>query len=107
MSEHRTVMVIEDSPTQAARLCSLLEAEGIETMVASSAESGLDMLETARPDAILLDYHLPGMKGDAFCRAIKQNVSTRAVPVLMLTVERSDVAQMRGLESGADDYLPK
>jgi PAS domain S-box-containing protein len=100
-------MVIEDSPTQAWRLRSLLEAAGLAVAAAASAEAALDLLQTARPDAILLDYHLPGMNGDAFCRQVKQNVNTRAIPILMLTVEGSDAAQMRGLESGADDYLPK
>jgi PAS domain S-box-containing protein len=103
----RRVMVVEDSPTQAWRLRSLLEAAGLDVIPAATAEAALDSLQTARPDAIILDYHLPGMNGDAFCREIKQNVNTRAIPVLMLTVERSDEAQMRGLESGADDYLPK
>jgi PAS domain S-box-containing protein len=103
----RRVMVVEDSPTQAYRLRTLLEGAGVEVVVMTSAENALDSLESARPDAIVLDYHLPGMNGDAFCREIKQNVNTRAIPVLMLTVDDSDAAQMRGLESGADDYLPK
>ncbi len=101
------VMVVEDSPTQAWSLRTLFEGGGLEVIAAPSAEFALDLLQTNRPDAIVLDYHLPGMNGDAFCREIKQNVNTRAIPVLMLTVERSDEAQMRGLESGADDYLPK
>jgi PAS domain S-box-containing protein len=103
---HR-VMVVEDSPTQAWSLRTLFEGGGLDVIAAASAEAALDLLQTSRPDAIVLDYHLPGMNGDAFCRQIKQNVNTRAIPVLMLTVERSDAAQMRGLESGADDYLPK
>jgi PAS domain S-box-containing protein len=103
----RRVMVVEDSPTQAWRLRSLLEAAGLVVTAAASAEAALDLLQTERPDAIVLDYHLPGLNGDAFCREVKQNVNTRAIPVLMLTVEGSDAAQLRGLESGADDYLPK
>ncbi len=107
MALHRRVMVVEDSPTQAWRLRTLLEAAGLDVVTASSAEAALESLHTSRPDAIVLDYHLPGMNGDAFCREIKQNVNSRAIPVLMLTVEGSDIAQLRGLESGADDYLPK
>jgi PAS domain S-box-containing protein len=107
MPQRRRVMVVEDSPTQAWRLRSLLEAAGLEVVPAESAETALDLLQNTRPDAIVVDYHLPGMNGDAFCREVKQNVNARAIPILMLTVERSDAAQMRGLESGADDYLPK
>ena len=107
MPERRRVLLIEDSPTQAERLRLLLEAGGLEVVLAASAEAALDELEPARPDAIVLDYYLPGMNGGEFCQSIRLNVNTRAIPILMLTVEGSDAAQMRGLESGADDYLSK
>ena len=108
MPLHQRVMVVEDSPTQAWSLRTLFEGGGLEVVTALAARRRLSTrCRPVRPDAIVLDYHLPGMNGDAFCREIKQNVNTRAIPVLMLTVERSDVAQLRGLESGADDYLPK
>ncbi len=107
MKSSRRILLIEDSPTQAERLRRQLEADGIEVFHSLTAEDALDCLETVRPDVIILDYHLPGMNGDEFCREIRLNVNTRAIPVLMLTVERSDEAQTRGLESGADDYLPK
>jgi PAS domain S-box-containing protein len=105
--QRRRVLVVEDSPTQAERLRLLLESERFEVIHAPSAEAALDRLESARPDAIVLDYHLPGMNGGEFCREIRLNVNTRAIPVLMLTVEGSDDAQTRGLDSGADDYLGK
>lgn len=101
------VLLIEDSPTQAEHLRQLLEKDGLEVVRAATAEAALEHLETAHPNVIIVDYHLPGMDGYEFCREIRQNLNTRAIPVLMLTVERSDAAEMRGLESGADDYLPK
>jgi PAS domain S-box-containing protein len=101
------ILLVEDSPTQAERLRRLLEADGLDVVHAATAEAALERLETVRPDVIILDYHLPGMNGDEFCREMRLNVNTRAIPILMLTVDRSDAAQMRGLESGADDYLPK
>jgi two-component system NtrC family sensor kinase len=107
MSDRRRVMLVEDSPTQAARLSALLESEDLEILHVSSAEAALDQLQSARVDVILLDYHLPGMNGDEFCREIRLNVNTRAIPVLMLTVEGNDASEMRGLNSGADDYLTK
>ena len=73
----------------------------------SSAESALEQLEAAAPDVILVDYHLPGMNGNEFCHQIRLNVNTRAIPVLMLTAEDSDAAEMQGLASGADDYVAK
>ncbi len=107
MKRSRRVLLVEDSPTQTARLRQLLESDGQEVVGAATAEAALEQLETIRPDVIIVDYHLPGMDGYEFCRELRLNVNTRAIPVLMLTVERSDVAEMRGLESGADDYLPK
>ncbi len=101
------VLLVEDSPTQAARLRSFFEADNLTVVVAASAEIALEQLEAVRPDVIVLDYHLPGMNGDDFCREIRLNVNTRAIPVLMLTSEKSDLAETRGLESGADDYLVK
>jgi two-component system NtrC family sensor kinase len=100
-------MLVEDSPTQAARLRRFFEADELQVVHFTSAEIALDRLEATSPDVIVLDYHLPGMNGNDFCREIRMNVNTRAIPVLMLTSEESDAAQMQGLESGADDYVVK
>jgi serine phosphatase RsbU (regulator of sigma subunit) len=102
-----TILLVEDSPTQAARFSQLLSGEGMEVIRAASAETGLKMLEMHRPDVIVLDNRLPNMTGNEFCREIRLNVNTRATPVLMLTAEQSDSAEMQGLASGADDYVHK
>jgi DNA-binding response OmpR family regulator len=102
-----TILLVEDSPTQAARFSQLLSEEGLEVIRAASAEAGLKMLETHRPNVIVLDNRLPNMTGNQFCREIRLNVNTRATPVLMLTAEDSNVAEMQGLASGADDYVLK
>src|SRR3984957_11576460 len=108
MAQPKRLMLIEDSPTQAARLRQLFEQESLDVIHVPSAELGLRQLETApAPDVIVLDYRLPGMNGNEFCRAIRLNVNTRAIPVLMLTAENSDQAEMQGLASGADDYVAK
>jgi two-component system NtrC family sensor kinase len=100
-------MLIEDSRTQAQRIRSLFEGEGWEGAYAPSAEGALDQLNRRRPDLIVVDYYLPGMNGDEFCREIRMNMNTRSIPVLMLTVEGTHDAERRGLESGADGYLSK
>lgn len=107
MTEQRHVLIVEDSPTQAERLRSLIAASDLQIAVVSSAEAALEHIRRQRPDLVLLDYHLPGMNGNEFCREIRMNVNTRAIPVLMLTVEGSDAAQMQSLNSGADDYITK
>ena len=102
-----TILLVEDSPTQAARFSQLLTREGFKVIRAASAEAGLRLLETDRPSVIILDNHLPNMTGNEFCREIRLNLNTRATPVLMLTAEESNVAEMQGLASGADDYVLK
>jgi len=101
------VLLVEDSPTQAARLKSFLSNDNLEVIQVATAELALQQLETDRPDVIVLDNHLPGMTGNEFCREIRLNVNTRAIPVLMLTAEDTEAAQMQGLASGADDYVGK
>jgi two-component system NtrC family sensor kinase len=106
-TDHKRLMLVEDSPTQAARLRKLFEQEHLEVIHVPSAELALEQLESMSPNVIVLDYRLPGMDGNEFCRAIRLNVNTRAIPVLMLTAENSDQAEMQGLASGADDYVAK
>jgi two-component system NtrC family sensor kinase len=103
----KRVLLVEDSPTQAARLRMFLTKDDLEVIQVASAELALKQLEVDRPDAIVLDNYLPGMTGNEFCREIRLNVNTRAIPVLMLTAEDSDAAQLQGLASGADDYVVK
>jgi two-component system NtrC family sensor kinase len=108
MTEQRQrVLLVEDSPTQAERLRAFLTAEGVDVVHVESAEAALEVLNSGGIDVVVLDYHLPGMDGRDFCREIRMNVNTRAIPVLMLTVEGGDAAQLLALDSGADDYLSK
>lgn len=103
----KRLMLVEDSATQAARLIKLFEDIDLEVVHVPTAELALDQLKGTPPDVIVLDNRLPGMDGNEFCRAIRLNVNTRAIPVLMLTAEDSDVGEMQGLASGADDYVAK
>ena len=107
MTTAKRLMLVEDSPTQAARLRRLFEEGGLMVWHVPSAEAALEQLETASPDVIVLDYHLPGMTGHEFCHQIRLNVNTRAILDIMLTAEESDTAEMQGLASGADDYVAK
>jgi two-component system, NtrC family, sensor kinase len=107
MGSHYRIMVVEDSETQALKMRYVLEAEGWEVISTSSAETSLDALSRSVPDLIVLDYHLPGIRGDELCRRIRMNVNTRGIPILMLTVEENHGAELHGLESGADDYVSK
>lgn len=103
----RKLLLIEDSPTQATRLQRFFEADNLEVVQVNSAEAALEHMEQIRPDIIVLDYNLPGMNGQDLCRELRVNVNLRAIPVLMLTSEKGELAETQGLKSGADDYVMK
>ncbi len=101
------IVVVEDSETQAFKLRLLLEEQGWEVSVAGAAEEALAMLGEPLPDLILVDYNLPGMRGDEFCRRVRMNLQTRGIPILMMTASAPATAEISSLESGADDYVSK
>jgi two-component system NtrC family sensor kinase len=101
------IAVVEDSETQAFKLRLLLEEQGWEVSIAGAAEAALAALGDPLPDLILVDYNLPGMRGDEFCRRIRMNLNTRGIPLLMMTSSAPETAEIQSLESGADDYVSK
>jgi CheY-like chemotaxis protein/HPt (histidine-containing phosphotransfer) domain-containing protein len=107
MDRPQRIMLVEDSQTQAIKLSYVLENEGWEVVLAPTAQKAMEEINRAAPDLILLDYYLPGIRGDELCRRIRMNIETRALPILMMTVEETDAAEIHGLESGADDFVPK
>ncbi len=107
MDRPHRIMLVEDSPTQAIKLRYVLEKEGWQVVWAATAQKAMEEISRAAPDLILLDYYLPGIRGDELCRRIRMDIDTRNIPVLMMTGEESDETEVRGLESGADDFVPK
>lgn len=101
------VLIVEDSETQALQLRYLLEQEGWNVVHASTGESALEELNRHLPALIIVDYHLPGIRGDELCRRVRMNVDTRGIPILMLTAEETFGSEQTGLDSGADDYVSK
>src|SRR5580700_8367420 len=99
------IMVIEDSETQAFRLRCLLEEQEWEVSVAGAA--ALAAIGDPLPDLILVDYNLPGMRGDEFCRRVRMNLNTRGIPILIMTASAPDTAEIQSLDSGADGYVSK
>ncbi|MFV3130282.1 response regulator [Niveispirillum sp. KHB5.9] len=101
------LLVVEDSPTQALQMEITLAAQGWTAEVCATAEDALETLNGALPDLVLVDYHLPRMSGDELIRRLRLNVRTRHLPIIMLTDEVTAEAEFRGIESGADAYVPK
>ncbi|MFC3675356.1 response regulator [Ferrovibrio xuzhouensis] len=101
------LLVVEDSETQAIKLVGLLEEAGIGAAHAASAKDALDALRDNQFDLVLVDYHLPDMQGDDLCRQIRLSPGTADVLLLMLTGDSQAEVERLGLDSGADDYMPK
>ena len=104
---HPTVLVVEDEPAQREVLAYNLEAEGFRVSRASNGEEALIMVDEAPPDVIVLDWMLPSVSGIEVCRRLKSRPETRGVPIIMLSARSEEVDRVRGLETGADDYVVK
>ncbi|MGR3496254.1 phosphate regulon transcriptional regulator PhoB [Citreimonas sp.] len=102
-----TVLVVEDEAAQQEILGYNLEAEGFRVVRAGNGEEGLMMVAEESPDIIVLDWMLPNLSGIEVCRQIKSRPETRATPVIMLSARTEDADRVRGLETGADDYVVK
>jgi len=102
--KRETILVVDDDPKITALLRRVLTADGYEVRTANDGASGLAAALDAAVDLVVLDVMLPGMSGWDICRRIRQ---TRSVPILMLTAKAHVEDKVKGLDSGADDYLVK
>ena len=102
-----SVLVVEDEAPQREILVYNLEAEGYEVRQATSGAAALDMAREEAPDAILLDWMLPEVSGIEVCRRLKTAAETRAIPIIMISARSEEIDKVRGLETGADDYVAK
>jgi two-component system response regulator RegX3 len=100
----RTILVVDDEPTQREMLAEALEAEGFTIVTAADGRAALLKFREAKPDLVLLDLMLPEMSGIEVCRIIR---AESGVPILMLTAKNSELDKVVGLELGADDYVTK
>lgn len=106
-AEQPTVLVVEDEPAQREVLAYNLEAEGFAVSKAENGEEALLLVEEDAPDIIVLDWMLPSVSGIEVCRRLKTRPETRHVPIIMLSARAEEVDRVRGLETGADDYVVK
>ena len=102
-----TVLIVEDEPAQQAVLSYNLKAEGFDVLEADNGDDALILVYENMPDAIVLDWMLPRTSGIEVCRRLKQKAETRAIPIIMLSARSEEVDRVRGLETGADDYVVK
>lgn len=101
------VLVMEDEDALATLLSYNLEKEGYRVVVASDGEEGMLQIDERLPDLVLLDWMLPKLSGIEVCRRIRGKSETRNLPIIMLTARGEESDRIRGLDTGADDYLTK
>ena len=98
---------VEDEPSQREVLSYNFAAEGFSVTTAENGEEALLLVGEVQPDIIVLDWMLPSVSGIEVCRRLKSRTETRAIPVIMLSARSEEVDRVRGLETGADDYVIK
>ena len=101
------VLVMEDEDALATLLSYNLEKEGYRVVVASDGEEGMLQIDERLPDLVLLDWMLPKLSGIEVCRRIRGRPETRNLPIIMLTARGEETDRVRGLDTGADDYMTK
>ena len=101
------VLLVEDEPAQREVLTYNLEAQGFVVRCAENGEEAILMIDEALPDLVILDWMMPLLSGIEVCRQIKTRKDTRHIPVIMLSARSEEVDTVRGLDTGADDYLTK
>ena len=101
------ILIVEDETPLVTMLRYNLEKEGFRVAAAADGQEALLLLAEERPDLVLLDWMLPGVSGLELCRRIRRRAEWRDLPVVMLTARAEEADRVRGLETGADDYLAK
>jgi two-component system phosphate regulon response regulator PhoB len=102
-----SILVVEDEDALATLLQYNLEKEGYEVALAGDGEEALLLVDEKLPDMIVLDWMLPKVSGIEVCRRIRQRSESRNVPIIMLTARGEESDRVRGLDTGADDYVVK
>src|SRR5262245_23404524 len=101
------ILVVEDDAAIAELVRYNLASEGLRPSVATSGEEAELLLNEDSFDLVVLDWMLPGLSGIELCRRLRRRDATRMVPILMLTARGEEGDRVRGLATGADDYVVK
>lgn len=101
------VLIVEDEPAQTELLRYNFDKTGFRTITATDGEEGVLLARERRPDLIVLDWMLPELSGIEVCRQLKRDSEVRQIPIMMLTARGEETDKVRGLDTGADDYVVK
>src|SRR5436305_11468561 len=101
------ILVVEDEEALTTLLRYNLEAEGYDVETATRGDEADTRLKELIPDLVVLDWMLPGLSGIELCRRLRARAETRSLSIIMLTARGEDSERVRGLATGADDYIAK
>ncbi len=101
------VLVVDDEIGALTLIGIMLERGGFDVLKAKDAKAALATLDRSEPSLIILDVMMPGMDGIELCELLRQRDDTRETPILILSARNDADSIMRGMEAGANDYLPK
>jgi len=101
------ILIVEDEAALVTVLRYNLEKQGYRVCEAGDGEEALTMMAEHKPDLVLLDWMLPSLSGIEVCRQLRRKPATREVPIIMLTARGEEGDRVRGLNTGADDYISK
>jgi two-component system, OmpR family, phosphate regulon response regulator PhoB len=101
------ILIVEDEEPLTMLLRYNLEAEGYEVETSARGDEADTRLKESTPDLVVLDWMLPGLSGIELCRRLRARPETRQLPIIMLTARGEESEKVRGLATGADDYIVK
>ncbi|MEI6440774.1 MAG: phosphate regulon transcriptional regulator PhoB [Alphaproteobacteria bacterium] len=101
------ILIVEDEDALSTLLQYNLEKDGYDVALASDGEEALTMVAEHAPDLVILDWMLPKISGIEVCRRLRNRTESRNVPIIMLTARGEETDRIRGLDTGADDYVIK
>lgn len=103
----KDILVVDDEIGALTLIGIMLERGGFNVLKAKNADAAIAVLDQNTPDLIILDVMMPGINGIELCRQIRGRGDTATTPVLILSARGDAESVMKGMEAGADDYLPK
>src|SRR6187401_2105281 len=101
----RTILIVDDSPTERHVLNDMLTKSGYEVMASDNGEDAIQKAKLLRPDLILMDVVMPGLNGFQATRAISREEKTKHIPVIICTTKDQETDKIWGLRQGAEDYV--
>lgn len=101
------ILLVEDDPNLVELVRYTLEKEGFEVIQTDDGEEAMILAEEEKPDLVILDWMIANLSGIEVCRRLRRQASTANLPIVMLTARAEEGDRIRGLETGADDYITK